>query len=405
MLVTAALGAALLSKEQALAAIPLFLLLETGWIDSVSNLRTALLEGVRNHRRLWILLIAAGCASAVFVWIILSQSQSAGFGVPGRPPAAYFLTECRVILQYIRLFLFPVGQNMDPHPPLSYSLSEHGAVFCLGILAVSIWICFRFRRRAPLATFGFLAFLIFLAPTSSFIPLYDPMAEHRMYLPLMGLCLIVVDLLSRIQITQPRVVAAMTCALVLYAGLAFDRSRVWSNATMLAEDAAARPPLTTRSVRLLAQAYLSENRPQDFLDRVSANPPPGLDHDADMLTEVGLVLACVGRNEDAVDRLQKAVAIHPDPFGFGLKGYLEAKLGRTLASLQDLNRAIELGPDFDAAYGYRGLWYLASNQFESAREDFRRALALNPLNALAREGLEEAERHIGERADRSGQGK
>ena len=255
----------------------------------------------------------------------------------------------------------------------------------------------------PPALVGYLAFLILLAPTSSLIPLYDPMAEHRVYLPLIALCLIVLDLLARARMSQPWLAAAITCLFVFYSALSFDRSKVWSSASRLAEDAAARPPLTPRSFDMLAQAYLSENRPKDFLDRISLSPPPNMDRDADMLTELGLVLACLGRNEEAVERLQKAIAIRSEPFGFGLKGYLEAKLGRTVESFQDLNRAIQLGPDFDAAYGYRGLWYLASNQLPLARQDFKRALDLNPSNTLARDGLLQTDRLREDQALRSGQ--
>jgi protein O-mannosyl-transferase len=392
MLVTALLGAALLSKEQASAAIALFLLLESGWMENSPDLLATLVTRIRNHWRLWGLLAALGCVAAALIWAVLSESTSAGFHVAGRPFTAYFFTECRVIFQYLRLFVLPIGQNIDPHPPLSYTPLEHGAVFWLAGIGLLVWMCFRFRRVAPLATFGFLTFLILLAPTSSFVPLNDPMAEHRMYLPVMGLCLITVDLLARVNLSGLRVTAAVTCVLAVYAALSSDRARVWSTATALAEDAAARLPLTTRSVTMLAMAYLSENRAKDFLDRIALTPPPGLEKDPYMLNWVGVALSCVERNEEAVDRLQKALAIRPEAVGFGLKGFLEAKLGRTRESLEDLNRAIQLEPDFDVGYCYRGLWYLAANELGPAADDFQHALALNPMNPIARDGLLETQR-------------
>jgi tetratricopeptide (TPR) repeat protein len=399
--VTGLCGAALLSKEQALALIPLFLVLEAGWLENPERLRPVFLDRMRRHWRLWVLLMTAGALGGALVWSVLRTSPSAGFSVAGRPPVAYFLTECRVIFQYLRLFLLPIGQNMDPHPALSYSLWDHAAALWVAAIVLLIGLAIRFRHRAPLATFGFLFFLILLAPTSSFIPLNDPMAEHRMYLPLAGLCLILLDLLSRVRISEPRIAAAITCALVFCAALTFERSQVWGSATALAEDAASRPPLTTRSVVLLAQAYLNENQPNAFLARLAASPPPGLENNPEMLTELALTLASVGRNEEAVDRLRRALSLQPDAFGFGLKGYLEGKLGRSMESLHDLNRAIELGPDFDAAYAYRGLWYLASNQLIQARDDFLRALSLNPMNSIARDGLGEVERHLAEQASQT----
>ena len=59
--------------------------------------------------------------------------------------------------------------------------------------------CFRwiYRRRFPLASYGWFAFLILLAPTSSFVPIRDPMAERRLYLPFIGLLFITVEFLRR----------------------------------------------------------------------------------------------------------------------------------------------------------------------------------------------------------------
>src|SRR5262249_27088919 len=71
-------GAAILSKEQALAMIPLFFLFESGWIGNAPNLKAKFLENVRKHWRLWGLLTVAGCLGSVFVLRVLSQSESAG---------------------------------------------------------------------------------------------------------------------------------------------------------------------------------------------------------------------------------------------------------------------------------------------------------------------------------------
>ena len=50
----------------------------------------------------------------------------------------YFFTECRVIWDYLRLFLLPFGQNLDYDFPISRSVLEHGAIFGLiGLIAVS----------------------------------------------------------------------------------------------------------------------------------------------------------------------------------------------------------------------------------------------------------------------------
>jgi len=226
LLVTGLIGAAIFSKEQALALIPLLLFLESGWFENASRMRDVLRDRIRRDWRLWALLLAIGLAGAAMVWQVVRNSPSAGFAVAGRQPGAYFLTECRVVFQYLRLFFLPIGQNIDPHPPISHSIWQYGAAFWLGALVLTIAVSFRLRHRAPLATGGVLIFLILLAPTSSVIPLFDPMAEHRMYLPMIGLCLVLIDVLGRVRIRAGYAAAALICATALSATFIYTRSHV-----------------------------------------------------------------------------------------------------------------------------------------------------------------------------------
>ena len=59
-----------------------------------------------------------------------------------------------------------------------------------------------YRRRFPLASYGFFVFLLLMAPTSSILPIKDPIAERRLYFSMLGLLLIVVDLLARVKIER-----------------------------------------------------------------------------------------------------------------------------------------------------------------------------------------------------------
>lgn len=51
------------------------------------------------------------------------------------------------------------------------------------IVAGAAWL---WRRRFPLASLGVFVFLVLLAPTSSFLPIADPLVERRMYLPMIN---------------------------------------------------------------------------------------------------------------------------------------------------------------------------------------------------------------------------
>ena len=76
-------------------------------------------------------------------------------------------------------------------PPIGISrfrstILDHGAIFGLLALLALVGLAWHFRRRLPLASFGFFAYLLLMAPTSSILPIHDPVAERRLYLSMLG---------------------------------------------------------------------------------------------------------------------------------------------------------------------------------------------------------------------------
>ena len=85
----------------------------------------------------------------------------------------------------------PFGLNADwDFPIFAYHLRSrrHLRVDCAaGPGGRAPW---HYRRRFPLASYGFLAFLVLMAPTSSILPIRDPIAERRLYFAMLGLLLV-----------------------------------------------------------------------------------------------------------------------------------------------------------------------------------------------------------------------
>src|SRR5262249_2157756 len=154
-------------------------------------------EGVKRNWRLYGLVILGSAGGAFYVLNVLRQSGSAGFAMKDLTWPQYFFTQCRVIWTYLRMYVLPIGLNLDPDVPISKTILDHGAVFGLLGLLAAVGLAIYYRKRYPLASFGFLATLLLLAPTSSIAPLRDPQAEHRLYLPFIGLLLITAEVLRR----------------------------------------------------------------------------------------------------------------------------------------------------------------------------------------------------------------
>ncbi|MFN8659995.1 MAG: tetratricopeptide repeat protein [Candidatus Obscuribacterales bacterium] len=66
-----------------------------------------------------------------------------------------------------------------------------------------------------------------------------------------------------------------------------------------------------------------------------------------------------------------------------LRGYLYGTIGCTTSAIADLSKLIETDPSYAAAYTERGICYMDQKNFEKARQDFDRAIQLNPLSGDA----------------------
>ena len=117
------------------------------------------------------------------------RSASAGFSI-GYEPLDYALNQCVVILHYIRLTFWPRGLCLDYRWPIvkDWGKLVLPVLVILVMLAVTVWGLVRNRRWSYPAAW----FFAVLAPTSSFVPIADLVFEHRMYLPLAGLVILVV---------------------------------------------------------------------------------------------------------------------------------------------------------------------------------------------------------------------
>jgi len=131
-------------------------------------------------------LLYAGLGST---WAVLAvvgavalSHVSAGFGATGVSPFEYAVSQPGVILHYLRLALWPHPLCFDYDWPVASTVGEvlPGLMMVGALLAATR---FAWRRQPALGYLGAFFFLV-LGVTSSVIPISDLAFEHRMYLPL-----------------------------------------------------------------------------------------------------------------------------------------------------------------------------------------------------------------------------
>lgn len=193
--------------------------------------------------------------------------------------SAYIITQITVVAHYLKLILWPANLNLDPEWPLFESFGNRRVLQSLLVLLFSFcaafghWFRDRGYLRASVAFAALIWFFLCLIPSSGLVPLPDFVAEHRTYLPSLGLMLIAACLLDRLfhlkvyNRSASIVAGVLVFVLVLVlAGVTWQRNGVWSSRVTLWEDTASKSPRRYRAWNNLGSAYFESSE----LDKASA---------------------------------------------------------------------------------------------------------------------------------------
>ncbi len=277
------------------------------------------------------------------------RGGSAGF-IAGAAPARYLLTQMRAIVLYLQLSVWPRPLVFDYGSQLTGSLAE-AAPYLLIVAALLAGTVYLLWRQPKL---GFLAawFFIVLAPSSSFVPIMtETMAEHRMYLPLAAVTVLVtlgLNLLSG----QRALLAAGAALAALLGGETVARNDDYQSAARLWSDTVAKSPANARAHENYGAALLGENQLADataeFQKAIALQPVY-----PEAESNLGSALARQGQVAAAVPHFAKAAASlrlpHEKAMAYFNLGYALGQLGRYDESLAAETQSIQLEPGFAPA--------------------------------------------------------
>ncbi len=301
----------------------------------------------------------------------------------GYSSVEYAFTQPRVAATYLRLFVWPRGQNLAWDVQPSRSPAEPAVLGSLAIL-IAMVVGARVARRhhRPVIAFGVLLFLLALIPTSSFVRSGDLLFEHRAYLPMAGLSLAAGDLVGLARGRWPRAsLLGLIGLLVALSGATVRRNAVWDSEASLWADVVSKSPARARGHHNLAMARQRQGR----LDlaaarfRIALQVEPG--HVAAM-NGLGNVLRREGRPAEAGALFRRAIERSP--------GFLEPRINLG-------NLALDRGDFVGAELLYRDVLRLAPNdatarynlakaleeqeRWRDAIVEYESLIAVNPANA------------------------
>lgn len=282
-----------------------------------------------------------------------------GFGLLGITPWEYLRSQPAVILQYLRLSFWPRGQCLDYGWPVEHDawrIYGLGAII-VALLAASLWAAWCRPRLGYVA----LMFFVILAPTSSFMPIRDLAFEHRMYLPLACIVILVVLALHEcfargLQSRGARIAISATCFAMAVGALTLTtlcRNQVYHDPVDMWRDVTIKAPGNQRGWYNLGESLINRGMMPGGKQQYYSL----LLHDPKSIRQIA------GRNR------QQPIE------------------GDIAEAVQHLGQAVELDPKDASAYFNLGGVYDRCKQVERAISYYEKTLAANKRHLHARLNL------------------
>lgn len=316
----------------------------------------------------------------------------------------YFYTQLPVLLAYLRLIFFPVGQSVEHLPPVHHSLLEPpvmaAALIHLLLVGGAVWAIRSGRDgKGPklLAGFGILWFYVTSLVESSVIPFIDLMFEHRVYLPFAGICMSVAGGVMMLEGKRPLrwATGAGGLLVILLVILTALRNQVWRNPVTLWSDAVEKAPASSRAWNNLAYAHLKDKRPEAAIPALlrSIELDPGK---TDVWNNLAIALDQLGiyrgRYHRVYNRFTSAEDYHTSQTvwfanAWNNLGLLRFHVGQYAAAIQAFQKALAVYPELAVARFNLGVAAVSLGSPELALPEYERLRAVAPEMAATLRGL------------------
>jgi hypothetical protein len=279
----------------------------------------------------------------------------------------------RSVVANLPALLLYVGKAVFPIEPSTYPTLADSSVIpgIAAIVLLAAAVVFTRRRRVGAILFGAGWFLLFLFP--SFVTADGPVApaffEHRMYLPLVGIFLILLetDAVRKLAARPGRLAAVTAIPFVAFAVLTVLHDRDFSDNLRLWRNAARTSPSNVQAHLTLGARY-GESRRFDEAERAFRRAYE-LDPDhRDVHFNLGVLYRDRREYDRSEEMFRKEVELHPDHAGahFYL-GLLERRKKNTDEAIRLWKRTVELDPTYVRAYEFLAMAYCERKDVEESR--------------------------------------
>lgn len=283
-------------------------------------------------------------------------------------PWPFFISQFKVILHYLGIFLWPFNISVDYDWKMVKGLFSADCLLPLMVLlSIGGFILNLLRRNSTnMVAFGLLWFFVTIAPRASFIPATELVADYKTYLASVGWLFVVAAALvygihylvnrqtssaqerSKIIKSPFQLIPVGLCAVMLAAGT-YDRNKVWSSG-------------------------------EAFWANVLKNAPGR----ARAYNNYGVALSENGKYAEAIPHFKQAIKmdrIYPDPINNLAVAF--SSLGKIDEAIEVLKQGLRIHPYYPEAHNNLASFYIQKKQYDMAEKFLDVAISLRPYYGKA----------------------
>jgi len=350
----------------------------------------------------WLLLAATGVVQGIFS-TNRTANATVGFSYAARDDGLsaveYLCSQPEVLLHYLRSLVWPAAMSLDygwTYDPTWWTTTA----------VIIVW-------RAPALGFVAMTFFIWLGPTSSIIPIKDLAYDHRMYLP--SACVMTLIVLAiwrsvgpngRIASAESGVLLGAIFAATFLSAMTMQRTRLYHDPLTMWADVVAKRPHNPRGwLHVGVHTFAGGRRDQLPAAAAALDEAIRLDPDyARAHLNLGSVYGELGQYEKAIPSFERYQELEPNRIEGWLnlgQAYLRVRPPRIAEAIDVLQQALDMEPKnamarqtLALAYAARAIDAMNRGAFDVAIPDLERAVELAPDFTEAKRMLDDAQRGL-----------
>ena len=279
----------------------------------------------REKRRPWLILLAiTGILACAFMAVrfALAPKNSIIFTEAPAPIASHWIDlafiQGRIFAAEFRRIVWPADLCADYNGYSIQSVSMAVAILSIALLVIAQAYFSTTGRHRRLFALASALFWFSLLPVANLIPIYRPMADRFLYMPMTGVALTLAVALAGLG--TPRTgrgwplptmapYAAVCAAVVALALASWGQEHVWRDAPSLWKQTVERNPLSFNGWLGCGYVFIEHNEPAKAVDAFNRASALAQGNRAEPFAGAAIAAESMGRHREACQALSRAVAL------------------------------------------------------------------------------------------------